>query len=231
MKLPDILNDDHIDAAAKLLSAYYRLTTAGLPAYTGSLFNSWACGGDASDVVNRVTADDLIAVSFLAVDIPGEAAFGILETYASLISDLLAQIPADLDMAKMNGNDFDKLLGEDSPTLQLWHVLRGRVTGRWGMGETRTSKLMARKRPRLIPIYDSIVGPMMGLETGSLGQWQRWHTALTDGTVPPQRLQEIFRASGISDPISDIRVMDIVLWMYGKQHPESADVPQTLRAN
>ncbi|MGY3380894.1 hypothetical protein ACVWYS_002851 [Arthrobacter sp. TE12231] len=218
MTVPDILDDDHIDAAAKLLSAYYRRTTADLPAYTGSLFTSWAGGGDAPDVVDCVTSDDLIAVSFLALDVPGEAAFGILETHAALISDLLAQIPADLDMADIQTNNFDKLFGEDSPALQLWHVLRGRDTGRWGMGETRTSKLIARKRPRLIPIYDSIVGPLMELETGSVGQWKKWHTALTNGAGLPQRLREIRRVSGISDPISDIRVMDIVLWMHGKRN-------------
>ncbi|MDF9751567.1 DUF6308 family protein [Arthrobacter sp. ES3-54] len=217
MTVPDILDDGNIDEAANLLVAYYRRTSADLPAYTGSVFNSWAGGGDGPGVVNCVTADDLIAVSFLALDVPGEAAFGILKTHRALISDLLAQIPANLDMADMQANDFDKLLGEDSAALQLWHVLRGRDTGRWGMGETRTSKLLARKRPKLIPIYDSIVGPLMELETGSLGQWKRWHTALTDGTGLPQRLQEIRTVSGISDPISDLRVMDIVLWMHGKQ--------------
>ena len=50
------------------------------------------------------------------------------------------------------------------------------------MGETRTSKLMARKRPRLVPVYDSVVGHLMSLDLGSAGQWKRWHTALTDGT-------------------------------------------------
>ncbi len=143
-------------------------------------------GGDAPEVANRVTADDLVSVSFLALDIPGEAAFGILETHAALISDLLAQIPADLDLTDVQDNDFDKLLGEDSPALQLWHVLRGRDTGRWGMGETRTSKLLARKRPKLIPIYDSVVGPLMELDNYSLGQWKMWHAALTDGSGLPQ---------------------------------------------
>jgi hypothetical protein len=214
MALPDILDDDHIDTAAKLLGTYYRRTAAGLPAYTGSMYNRWG-GGDALCDRNRVSADDLIAVSFLSVDVPGEAAFGILETHAALISDLLAQIPADLCMADVQADEFDKLLGEASPALQLWHVLRGRDTGRWGMGETRTSKLLARKRPQLVPVYDSVVGHLMGLDAGSAGQWSRWHTALTDGTGLPGRLREIRRVSRITDPISDLRVMDIVLWMYG----------------
>lgn len=215
MAIPNILDEDHIDTAAKLLGTYYRRTPAGLPAYTGSMYNCWGGREDAPREVNRVTPDDLIAVSFLSVDVPGEAAFGILETQAELISDLLAQIPADLDMADVRTDEFDKLFGEASPALQLWHVLRGRDTGRWGMGATRTSKLMARKRPLLVPVYDSVVGHLMSLDLGSAGQWERWHTALTDGTGLPQRLREIRRVSRISDPISDLRVMDIVLWMYG----------------
>jgi hypothetical protein len=143
MAIPDILDEDHIDTAAKLLGTYYRRTTAGVPAYTGSMFNCWG-GADRSRDVNRVTSDDLIAVSFLSVDVSGEAAFGILETQAALISDLLAQIPADLDMADVQADAFDKVLGEASPARQLRHVLRGRDTGRRGMCETRTSKLMAR---------------------------------------------------------------------------------------
>jgi hypothetical protein len=216
MALPAILDDDHLDTAAQLLRTYYRRTTAGLPVYTGSMYSSWGGGGDAPSVVNRVTSDDLIAVSFLSVDVPGEAAFGILETHAALISDLLAQIPADLCMADVQTDEFDKVLGEASPALQLWHVLRGRDTGRWGMGETRTSKLMARKRPLLVPIYDSVVGHLMSPGLGSVGQWKGWHTALTDGTGLPQRLQEVRRVSRIEDAISDLRVMDIVLWMYGR---------------
>lgn len=215
MPIPNILDEDHIDAAAQLLRTYYRRTTAGLPGYTGSMFTSWAGGGDAPAVVNRVTADDLIALSFLSVDVPGEAAFGILETQTALISDLLAQIPAGLCLADVHPDDFGKILGDASPALELWHVLRGRDTGRWGMGETRTSKLMARKRPLLVPIYDSVVRDVMSLESGSKGQWRKWHSALTDGTGLPERLREIRRVSGIVDPISDIRVMDIVLWMYG----------------
>jgi hypothetical protein len=214
MAIPDILDEDHIDTAAKLLGTYYRRTTAGVPAYTGSMFNCWG-GADRSRDVNRVTSDDLIAVSFLSVDVPGEAAFGILETQAALISDLLAQIPADLDMADVQADAFDKVLGEASPARQLWHVLRGRDTGRRGMGETRTSKLMARKRPLLVPVYDAAIGHLMSLDLGSVGQWKHWHTALTDGTGLPQRLQEIRRVSRVADPISDLRVMDIVLWMYG----------------
>jgi Family of unknown function (DUF6308) len=215
MAIPNILNDDQIDTAAKLLGTYYRRTTAGFPAYPGSLYNCWGGGGDAPRDVNRVTPDDLIAVSFLCADVPDRAAHDLLEPRAALISDLLAQIPADLDMADVQADEFDKILGEASAAFQLRQVFRGRDRDRCGFGETRTSKLMARKRPRLVPVYDCAVGHLMSLERGSADQWQKWHAALTDGTGLPQRIREIRRLSRITDPISDLRVMDIVLWMYG----------------
>jgi hypothetical protein len=217
MPLPDILDGDHIDDAAKLLGAYYTELFASELPRTGSRFDSWAGGGDAPGMANRVTADDLVAVSFLSVKIPGRAAVGLLETHAIKISKHLKKLPLNVDMADLTRDEFERYLGKDSPGIRLWRVLRAEKTERWGIGETTASKLMARKRPQLVPIYDSVVGPLMGLNKNSLDQWSTWHTALTDGTGLPQRLQEIRRVSGISVPISDIRVMDIVLWMYGKQ--------------
>lgn len=105
------------------------------------------------------------AASFLSVDVPGDAAIGVLQTHASKISDPLAHIPSNIDVADIPLQEYSAIFGEGSPANELWHVLRGRDTGCWGMGETRTSKLMARKRPRLIPIFDSIVGPLWGSGT------------------------------------------------------------------
>lgn len=221
MTIPSILDDHHVQAAAKLLSAYYNdLFVSDMPR-SGSRFDSWMGGGDAPGVANRVTADDLVAVSFLSVMIPARAALGMLETHALKISEHLEQLPLDIDLADLTPEEFDKYLGAGSPGIQLWRVLRAKPTERWGIGETKASKIMARKRPRLIPIYDSVVGPLMGLPMNSVDQWKKWHTALTDGTGLPRRLDEIRRVSEISDPISDIRVMDIVLWMHGKEIPAS----------
>lgn len=229
MTVPDILDDDHIDEAAKLLGAYYTELFASEMPRSGSRFDSWAGGGDAPGVANRVTADDLVAVSFLSIRIPARAALGMLETHAVKISQHLEMLPLELNLADLTPDEFERYLGKKSPGTLLWRELR--AEGRWGVGATTASKLMARKRPQLVPIYDSVIGPLMGLGLSSADQWKRWHTALTDGTGLPQRLQEIRRVSEISDPISDIRVMDIVLWMYGKQYPRSAAVLHTPQAN
>lgn len=216
MRLPDILHDDQIEDAAGLLSRYYApLPATGLPR-TGSRFENWAGGGDAPEVVNEVTADDLVAVSFLSVKIPGSAAVGVLETYQDEVSDLLSRIPADLDLSVLEPTDFGKVLGPGSPASELWDLLRGKRGGSWGIGQTKASKIMARKRPQLIPIYDSVIRPLMGLKNSAL-QWEVWHSALTDGTGLPQRLDVILKESGIDARPSRLRVMDIVLWMHGQK--------------
>jgi hypothetical protein len=216
MALPTILTEGTEEKATRFLAAYYRRTADGLPAYTGSYFNSWAGGRDSGENRDTITADDLIAVSFLSVKIPGEAAIGILDTHREKISGLLEKIPADRDLADVSPAEFPEMYGENSPAVKLWRVIRGSDTGRWGIGPTKASKIMARKRPRLIPIYDSVVAPLMGLKD-SENQWAAWHNAFLEDPGLAERLRRIKAISGVKDPIPDIRVMDIVLWMHGKQ--------------
>lgn len=221
MTLPTILTKGNEEEAARLVAAYYQRLPDGLPAYTGSYFNSWAGGGDSGENRDTITADDLIAVSFLSVRISGEAAIGFLDTHKDKISSLLKEIPSDHNFAHVSPANFPQVLGEDSAALQLWHVLRGRDTGRWGVGRTKASKIMARKRPHLIPIYDSVVAPLMGLKKSD-NQWLTWHGAFTEDPGLQQRLRKIREISGVEELISDLRLMDILLWMYGKQSPMSS---------
>ncbi|MFK0009291.1 DUF6308 family protein [Paenarthrobacter sp. NPDC090520] len=216
MTLPEILSEPQLDNAAELVTQYYtKLYDHDLP-QTGSRFDNWAGGGDRSDVANQITADDVLAVSFLSVQVPATAAIGLIETSATEVTRLLGQIPTDIDLASVPPEDYDAVLGPDSPANQLWRLLRGTDTYRWGIGPTRASKIMARKRPRLIPIYDSVVGPLMGLQTCE-GQWKTWHSVLADGSGLPDRLREIREKAAIGVDISDLRTMDVVLWMHGKE--------------
>lgn len=144
-----------------MVRRYYTPATGSTPPRTGARFDGWAGGGDMPSIINRIVADDLVAVSFLSVDIHPRAAIGILDTHADEITDLLGAIPADIDLWDA---DIDRLNSDDSPASELWALLRGWKYGSWNVGQTRASKGMARKRPRLIPIYDSVVRPLMGLK-------------------------------------------------------------------
>ncbi|MDR6685750.1 hypothetical protein J2Y41_001305 [Arthrobacter sp. 1088] len=216
MTLPDILSADRTDDAATLVTKYYTKLYRNDVPQTGSRFDDWAGGGDRPNVANSVTADDVLAVSFLSVQVPAPAAIGIVESRANDVSELLDQIPTDLDLAAVSSDDYDRFLGQQSPANALWRLLRGSDTYRWGIGPTTASKIMARKRPRLIPIYDSVVGPLMGLRDSD-NQWKAWHSVLTDGSGLPDRLKTIRAKSSVDRDISDLRTMDVVLWMHGKE--------------
>lgn len=213
MSLPKVLDEKHVEEAAALVRRYYAPVAGSSAPRTGARFDDWAGGGDSPSNLNRIVADDLVAVSFLSVDIHPRAAIGILDSYTDEISDLLEAIPADIDLWNA---DINRLNSPDSPTSELWALLRGKKYGSWQVGPTRASKIMARKRPRLIPIYDSVVRPLMGLKHSG-GSWTAWHGALADGSGLPKRLEQIRQEADAPYSISALRVMDIVLWMHGKE--------------
>ena len=217
MALPEILGPHRTDDAAKLLHRYYTEKTTTGSIRTGARFDTWAGGGDAPDVVNTVTADDLLALSMLSVEVKGPAVIGLLETHAAEITRLLAQIPADVDMADVKPEDFARLYGKDSAAWQLWDLFRGYKGGQWKSGPTKTSKLLARKRPKLIPVWDSVVAHAAGL-TSSLTYWEEWHGLLTadDGALA-RRLDAVQAAADLPAPVTTLRAMDVILWMDGKQ--------------
>ena len=217
MELPPILHADQMEHAAELLLAYYtRVLTSG-HVRTAARFDTWAGGGDSAEVANRITADDLVALSLLGEEIPGPAAVGLLESKAPEIGALLELIPVDLQMADVTAEEYVRVFGKDSPAWMLWDLIRGYQGGQWRLGSTKTSKLMARKRPRLIPIWDPLVARSAGLGT-SLTQWEEWHAVLrANGCELAGRLDAVQDLAGLPAPVSTLRTMDVVLWMDGKQ--------------
>ena len=216
MKLPEILTDkDQTENAAKLLHAYFNENTITGGTRTGSHFEALGGGGDRVEVANTLTAEDIVAVSFLGMRIKGVAAYGLLETHRERITELLSDIPTDIDLASLSTSEADELVASGtSAASRLWGIFRNEGGIKWGVGATKASKLLARKRPRLIPIYDSVIDRVTELGRSPRTQWTDWHVALTQSDLP-EHLEEIRRQSGIVQPISQLRVMDVVLWMHG----------------
>lgn len=227
MKLPVILDENHVGEAAALVTGYYTKKRKRGGLQTGARYESWTGGGDNPDLANTVTAEDLIAVTFLSVQVPAPAAIGILETCKDEISGLLELIPTGQDLADVTAERFDSLLGPGSAAWQLWSVLCRTHDDRWGIGSTTASKMMARKRPRLIPIYDSVVGPLMGLKDSD-DQWTTWHAVLRGSAWLPARLSEIQMGSGVAADATALHIVDVVLWMLA-QRPESHWRPRWAR--
>ncbi|MGV0109022.1 DUF6308 family protein [Arthrobacter sp. CP30] len=211
--LHEILND--VDTATEHVREYYRQDIdRGLPR-TGASFDEWKGGGDRPDIANEITGDDCVAVSFLAVEVPRAAAIGLMDREKENVDRLLSLIPTDINMWDLDEAGYEKHLGMQSPAQELWDVITRRKGEKWDIGRTKGSKIMARKRPNLIPIVDSVIDDLIGYGH----YWHDWHRALTDGSGLPQRLEKIRQDSGILEldyKPSILRIMDIVLWTEGK---------------
>ena len=199
---PEVIVRRRTDDALAQLSRYYARTAGAVPMFTGSRFE--AISGMQDDPF-RLTPSDLVAVSTLSVEIKGSAAIRLLETDASEIAELLAGIEPDIDIVDVD----PAVLANDSPADKLWTVIKRSK----GIGPTRISKLMAAKRPRLIPIWDTFVGQATGM--GTAGYWRAFQEVLlADDRAIWTWLESLRRQSPrLPGNVSTLRVLDVLLWM------------------
>ncbi|MFD4232628.1 DUF6308 family protein [Streptomyces sp. NPDC058545] len=185
----------------------------GTAAFTGARFEALGGGGDHPAVADAVTAEDLIAVQTLSVTVPTAAALDLLEGHAGTqLSTLLRAIPRDMDMADATEAD----LAPGSPAHKAWHLLRDQP----GIGWVTAGKLLARKRPRLLPVYDRVVRCAVGQPRSF---WHALHSALRADDYALQRELLILRqAAGLPETISVLRVCDVVVWM--RHHTDHQEV-------
>jgi Family of unknown function (DUF6308) len=205
-RLPTALsNPDDDSAALVLLRRYYGEVFCGPGSLTGAAFDLWDSTGTRHADCDRFTADDLVAVSFLSVDIPARAAMTLLRDRKDEFNALLVSIGPDRELA-----DEAEPLRDDWAGWQLMHELRDLRD----IGPTRASKLVARKRPRLRPIWDSVVAAVTGTHDT---QWEPLRVALReqDGALQ-RRLLRLRDAAGIPAEVSALRVFDVICWREGK---------------
>lgn len=200
---PDVIVHTQTDVALDFLQRYYAMQ-GDQPKYTGSRFESMAA---LNSDPNTLAPADFLAVAMLSVTVPARAAIRLLERDAEAVSELLAQIPTDVDIVDV---DPDTLDGTNSRAGQLWNLLR---RGRDGLGPTTTSKLLAAKRPRLLPIWDSFVKQATGL--GTTGYWRKFRSVLVDEQRCVWNWLGELRTFSTDTPqsISELRIVDVLLWM------------------
>ncbi|MGY1665913.1 DUF6308 family protein [Geodermatophilus sp. SYSU D00696] len=199
-RLPEALQTDDDTRALAFLREYHGRD--GGPAYTGSYFDGW--GGQQDP--DRFTAEDVVAVTFLSVVVPPMAAHRLLYTEAERFNRLLGQVGPDRDFAQEA-----QPVHRDWPGWRLETALRELP----GIGRTIASKLCARKRPRLLPIYDSVVGEVTSAQSQ---QWEPLREALrADDGALHRRLLALRDAAGLGATVSALRVYDVVAWMEGKK--------------
>jgi hypothetical protein len=206
---PAILEPMFAPLAGELLRDYYTATTdSGRTWFTGARFETLGERWNEPSNANRITAGDVVAVSCLSVRVQGAAAIRILETEAEPIGELLAAMPR-ISVPLWEVSEAE--VGPDSAAGKLWQLLR---SGRDGLGPTTVSKLLARKRADLAPIYDSVVASALGM-TQSGGHWARMRGLMltsVDGAPLHERLGAMATDVGLAPLVTPLRVFDVLVW-------------------
>ncbi|MDT0434969.1 DUF6308 family protein [Streptomyces sp. NPDC005840] len=194
------------DQAPRHLAEYFRAVAPGEAAgYTGSRFERLGGGGDRPETADTVTADDLVAVQTLSVSVPSRVALDLLEGGLGRdLRELLRRVPRDLDMADAARTDLDR----NSPAHAAWELLRGQDKVGWVVA----GKILARKRPRLVPVYDSVVRCALGAPREF---WLGLHGALrADGRALHTGLLELRDRAGVPGTVGALRVCDVLIWKH-----------------
>lgn len=147
---------------------------------------------------DRFTTTDLLAVTLLDVAIPPPSVRSLLESDADKFNGLLAAVPDDVDLWDVSDEDL-------AHAEALYWALRKLPK----VGRTRASKLMARKRPRLIPVVDSVIIAALNLGDDS---WVALRACLSDpdvrGSIEASRPD-----NAPAESISTLRLLDAAVWM------------------
>lgn len=173
--------------SARLVAAFYEPSNR----FAGATFDHLA-----PNPRDDFAASDVLAASLLDVPFRPRAVRSLLGDNTRGHCALLGAVRDDVDLWDASDDDL-------APAYDLWAWVRTLD----GVGPTRASKLMARKRPRLIPVVDRVVREHVPLGDDS---WVSFRDALRD-VILRDRIEEL-RPDGLSG-ISTLRLLDAALWM------------------
>ncbi|MEO6411917.1 MAG: DUF6308 family protein [Pedococcus sp.] len=175
--------------AKDLLYAYFEPNRP----FAGATFDTLP-NNDAS----RFTPEDIVAASLLDVRFTPLAVRALLDPDGEPANKLRA-IRADVQL-------WDQDAGEAlAKANDAWRAVRKLD----GVGPTRASKLLARKRPRLIPIVDSVIRkalPSLGTDS-----WAAFRAALQSSDLREEVMA--VRPEVAPKDTTVLRLIDVAVWM------------------
>ena len=197
----------------------YFVGAQGNRRYAGADFETLGHSWREDAFVNTITPSDLLALGTLSTPLKKYTAADLLEpSFQAQVSALLAQIPAD---AQIDDKEAGAWLAEGYPASQLYELVRSIS----GMGKTRTSKLLARKRPGLLPIRDGNVEVALGASR-SERWWEPYRLMATEGSPSPVAVaHRIHELAGLPGYVTPLRVLDAILWR-SVESPDAAGVDE-----
>jgi hypothetical protein len=159
-----------------------------------------------------IELDDLLALTTLDVYVTPPTMRRLLfdAELRTEIFQFLGNIPTDVDLWKDEAE-----VGEGSPSQELWTLLEGLP----GVGWVTAGKLLARKRPRLIPIYDEIVRNFYQLDTDF---WTTLQASLLESDLL-KRIEELrplrLQSPVLKRSVSTLRLLDVAIWTRNREMP------------
>jgi len=199
--------EDHLD--------WYLRTDNG---YDGRHFE-WFVSQSSHD---RFDAYHVLAAESLSIKVPPRAVRWLLERdpdSASLLNEIheLLRPGADTlwtcDRTLLTGER--RHLASSGALFRLYYRLRTLGTNdltRGGIGQVTTSKLLAAMFPEVVPIRDSMVEALLGLDDHE-NWWLTVRKLLEDDGQSLVRLLDGLRVPEGSEDVTTLRRLDIILWM------------------
>lgn len=153
---------------------------------------------------DRITTGDLLAVGLLDVPLTPPAVRALLGQVGRRVEEHLVRIPSDVDLWEASEDQLE-------PAYAMWRLLRDGLRGT-GVGSTRCSKLMARKRPRLIPVVDSTIRTRLGIGPRD-DSWLVFRDALRADPALVELIDGLRPPTAPTSVVSTLRILDAALWM------------------
>ena len=195
--------------AVDALRAYCLPSANGTWPYTGAWFDRVARGTDA----DTFELGDIVAVKMLSVEVPPQAAIWILNEGSQPLSEGLRDIGADRPIQQAPEDALHK-------AEIVWRLLKEQR----GVGKVIAGKLLAAKRPSLIPIFDQYIAG--ALHPPPKKFWESMRREMQDAHL---LVDAAVKDAGVD--VTPLRAADIVLWMHEhgwRSAPKSVCEPPTL---
>ena len=208
---------------SRALSTYFHGTPRQ---FSGSLFDSFGGGGDRPEVENQITSADLLAVAAVNAAMPAAVTNQLLsEPVSGRLTAWLRQLATDIDLWDAE----DEVLTVAAEAFQQIRSIHPIVSG-YGEGWAAANKLLARKRPRLIPLYDAKVQRVANLADGASWWLSLRHALQVDGEDNEIRYRvcAAMREADIGY-VSVLRGLDVILWSYANCGDSAAYDPHIAR--
>lgn len=188
---------DNADQVRRDLARYFG---GGKEPFTGRWFEEFAAIADP----NRFEASDVLAVEALKVAVPTEAAATLLISDGERFNSLLREIPRERNLWEVRRLE----VNVGSAAEKLHTALRTLPGVDWVVA----GKLLAAKRPKLLPILDNEVNNYLQPAKGLF--WVSLHDELSDAS----RRQTIAEVCQVAPPqVSLLRRIDVALWRAAKR--------------